>query len=131
MTMSKIVVASFIIQLANRAAYGLKGEKPLALIATLSYLDETKISGVKLLDLLNGDEHSNSVKSIFVELAKKTRKIIEPNISWDVITGSNKELQNSIIEFKDGNVNDAFAKLSSEEIQSLLRSYSKRLDVPL
>lgn len=58
MTMSKIVVASFITHLTNQAAYGLKGEKPLALIAVLSYLDATEISGVKLLDLLTGEEHS-------------------------------------------------------------------------
>jgi len=42
-----------------------------------------------------------------------------------VITGRNRELQNAIQ--RSGNVDSAFAKLTYEEVEILLKNYMKRL----
>ena len=129
MSSAKITIASFIIELSARAGYGLRGEKPLAIIAALKYLHDNKIFGVKLLDLIESGKHYDCVRSVFIAYAKKTGKIESPSGSWDVITGSNKELQNAIKQFRDGDVNKAFANLKPEEIEYLLNIYLKRLDL--
>ena len=126
MSLAKIIVATFIIELSKKAAYGLKGEKPLALIAALKYLHDNKISGVNLIDLIEDLNYSEGVKSVFISLAQKTR-ITDPSSSWSVITGSEKELQNAIKNFREENVNKAFSELKPDEIESLLTSYMKRL----
>lgn len=129
LSLTTSIVASFVSELIDRASYGIKGEKPLAIIAALKYLHDNEISGVELLDLIEGWDHSDDVRSVFITLAENSKKITSPSGSWSVITGSQKELQNAIRLFGPGDVNKAFSQLKPEEIESLLNSYMKRLEI--
>ncbi len=121
----KTIVASFMIELMGKARYGIKGEKPLALIATLKYLHENGVVGVKFLDLLT-KPHIRAIRSFFLELAREHSPIREPATSWDVITGKTRELQGAIRQFRSGDVNLALANLNPEEIEALLHTYTSR-----
>jgi hypothetical protein len=123
---ARSTVAGFIIELSQKAGYGIRGEKPLAIIAALKYLHDYKIIGKGLLELLE-EPHSKTIRSIFITLAKQCKKITDPSSSWNVITGKNRELQNAICKFRDGDVNKAFSQLKPEEIERLLTSYIDRL----
>jgi len=125
MSSAKTIVAEFIQKLIGRAYYGIKGEKPIAVIAALKYLHENKIVGKRLLVLFDGPDAEN-IRRIFVDLAKRYSSISEPSTSWNTITGKNRELQNAIQQFS--NVNEAFSKLTQEEIGSLLEGYIRRLE---
>lgn len=118
----KSIVAGFVSELAQKAEYGIRGEKPLAIIASLKYLHENRIMGKRLLDLL-AEPHANLIRSIFLNLAKEHSPIKEPTTSWDLITGNGREIQEAIQQFRAGDVNKAFSKLTPEETESLLKSY--------
>lgn len=121
-TSARSTVAGFIIELSRKAGYGIRGEKPLAVIAALKYLHDYRIVGKGLLELLE-PPHSRIIRSIFMNLAKQSEKITEPSSSWSVITGKGRELQNAICDFRNGDVNKAFSNLTAEETESLLNSY--------
>jgi len=125
MSSAKSIVVDFVFELCQRAKYGLRGEKPLALIAALKYLYENKIVGKPLLVIFD-DPDANKARKIFIDLAKRHGRISEPSNSWNVITGKNRELQNAIQQF--GNVDQAFSKLTFEEIELLLKNYMKKLE---
>ena len=118
----KSIVVGFFSELSKKADYGIKGEKPLAVIAALKYLSENKIGGKRLLDLLAAP-HINPVKRIFIDLARTYSPINEPDTSWDLIAGKKGELRDTILEFRAGDVNEAFSKLTPKEVEELLRSY--------
>lgn len=122
MLSAKFTVADFLQKLCQKAYYGIEGEKPIAVIAALKYLYEKKLTGKRLLELLD----ESQVKEIFKDLAYRYSRISNPSTSWDVITGKNKELQNAIM--KSANVDEAFSKLTLEEIKSLLDIYTQRLE---
>jgi len=118
----KSILAGFISELAKKAEYGVRGEKPLAMISTLKYVYENNIKGKKLLELLV-EPHVKDIGGIFRDLAKTCSPIEEPDTSWDIITGKQRELQDAVLQFRAGNVNEAFSKLTPEETESLLKSY--------
>jgi hypothetical protein len=122
----KSIVAGFLSELSKRAEYGIRGEKPLAMIAALKYLHENNITGKSLLGLLSAP-HARKIRTIFLDLAKLHSSIEEPSTSWDIITGKQGELQDAILQFHAGNVNEAFSKLTPEETESLLKSYMNYL----
>jgi len=119
---NKSIAAGFVSELSKKAKYGIRGEKPLAVIATLKYLHENNITGKKLLELL-AEPHAKVIRSIFLDLARAHSSIKEPDTSWNLIAGKRRELQDAIQRFRAGDVNDAFSKLTPEEIESLLNSY--------
>jgi hypothetical protein len=123
---NKSIVAGFILELAKKADYGVRGEKPLAIIAALKYLHENDVVGKKLLELL-AEPHAKVVKSNFLDLAREHSSIKEPGTSWNLIAGKQRELQNAIQQFRAGDVNEAFAKLTPQETESLLKSYVNHL----
>lgn len=118
----KSIAAGFVSELSKKAEYGIRGEKPLAVIATLKYLHENNITGKRLLELL-AEPHAKAIKSIFLDLAREHSSIQEPSTSWDLIAGKRGELRDIIQGFNAGAVNEAFSKLTPEEIESLLHSY--------
>jgi len=120
------IINNFMSELIERAWYGIKGEKPLATIAALKFLHDNEIFQIELLNLIEGN-YSSNVRRIFINLAKKSKKIKDPSSSWSVITGSNRELQNAIKQFGYGDVNKAFSELTKKEIETLLNNYLRRL----
>lgn len=118
----KSIVAGFISELSKKAEYGIRGEKPLAVVATLKYLQDNGITGKRLLELL-AEPHVKAVRHIFIDLARECSLIKEPETSWDLIVGKRRELQDAIQQFRAGDVSEAFSKLTLEETQSLLKSY--------
>jgi hypothetical protein len=119
------VVNSFIKSLESKALYKLKGEKPIALISILSYLSNNNLGGIRLLDLLASPRHSFKIRSEFIKIASRYGKIADPEASWDVITGSARELQRAIEN--NGLVNNAFSELEIEQIKTLTKYWIGRL----
>jgi len=119
---AKSTVAGFVSELSRKARYGIRGEKPLAVIAALKYLDEKGLTGKRLLELLV-EPHARETRRHFLYLAENYGRIMEPVSSWDVITGKQRELQDATKGFRAGDVNEAFSRLTAEEIKSLVRSY--------
>ena len=122
----KSIIVGFVSQLSTSADYGIRGEKPLAIISVLKYKHESKVLGGTLLELLS-EPHAKSVRSIFLDLAERYSPIAEPQTSWDLIAGRSGELQSSIMQFRAGDVNRAFSNLTAEETELLLNSYIKHL----
>lgn len=118
----KSIVVGFVSDLSKKAKYGIKGEKPLAVIAALKYIQENKFLGKRLSELL-AEPHCKFVRRIFLDLAKTYSPIVEPDTSWDLIAEKKGELKDAIQQFRGGNVDEAFSKLATEEIESLLRGY--------
>ncbi|MCJ7422968.1 hypothetical protein MUP01_01695 [Candidatus Bathyarchaeota archaeon] len=118
----KSIIAGFVSELSTKAEYGIRGEKPLAIIAVLKYTHESKILGRTLLELLS-EPHAKFVRRVFLGLAETYSSIVEPQVSWDLIAGRNRELQSSIMQFRAGDVNKAFSNLTAEETESLINSY--------
>ncbi|MFQ6126686.1 MAG: hypothetical protein ACE5R6_19080 [Candidatus Heimdallarchaeota archaeon] len=121
---SRQVVYDFIQKLSSRAHYGLRGEKPLAIIATLEYVRKNKLYGKTLLELI--DNHNNPIRNEFLEVANRFGRLSNPNNSWSVITGPDQELQNAIKHHRL--VNQAFTNLTADEVNELLKSLYQRLE---
>lgn len=115
-SMAPVIVSMFFDELSGKARYGVRGEKPLAVLAVLQYLYDTKQMGVKFLHLLDYPYYEK-VRKTFLKLAEEYGSISEPASSWGVITGSGMELQNAIRD--NGKVNQAIADLSQKEIETL------------
>ena len=120
----KSIVASFVSELSKKAKYGLRGEKPLAVVAVLKYLHENNINGKKLLELL-AEPYAKAIRRTFLDLAREFSPITEPTTSWDIIAGRRSELQDAVQQFRAGDVNAAFSNIAPEEIDSLLNSYNR------
>jgi len=121
MSPAKTTVAEFMSELIRRAKYGIRGEKPIAIIAALKYLDENKLIGQRLFALF--PPHTRKVRPYFIDLADRYSRLNDPSNSWNVIVDG--EIQNSIKGF--GNVDEAFCRLAEEEIGSLLEGYTRSL----
>ncbi|MFC1803396.1 DUF6308 family protein [Thermoproteota archaeon] len=89
---AKSIVIDFFDELSNRAHYGVHGEKPIAVLAILKYLHETKQVGIRFLDLIDFPYYEK-VRKTFIEAAEQFGKMKNPSSSWSVITGRNRELQ--------------------------------------
>ncbi len=120
---AQTVVIDFFNDLSIRAKYGVKGEKPIAVLSVLKYLKDTKQIGIRFLDLLDYPYYER-VRKTFIEMAEKHGNLSNPSSSWGVITGSNRELQNAIID--NGVVNHAVYNLSSSEIESMYKLLIKK-----
>ena len=118
------VVIDFFNVLSTRAKYGVRGEKPIAVLAVLDYLNSSRQIGVTFLDLLDYPYYER-VRQVYLELAEKYGSFADPAGSWGVITGRSMELQKLIVE--NGKVDRAVADLSKKEIaltyEALMRSY--------
>lgn len=123
--MSMNVVGDFIEKLIERAQYGIQAQKPLAVIATLTYLYEHKLIGQSFIELIDDPKHSSNIKSYFMRLANDYGRLKDPNASWNVITGTDEELQNVTRGFR---VDESFARLIYIDIKSLLDRYIKQLE---
>lgn len=123
--MSMNVVGDFIEKLIERAQYGIQAQKPLAVIATLTYLYEHKLIGQSFIELIDDPKHSSNIKSYFMRLANDYGRLKDPNASWNVITGTDEELQNVTRDFR---VDESFARLIYIDIKSLLDRYIKQLE---
>jgi hypothetical protein len=110
------VVYDFFMDLSKRAMYGVRGEKPVAVLAILEYLLNTGQVGVRFLDLLDFPYYEK-VRKIYLKVAEKYGSVSSPSGSWSVITGVNMELQNAIRD--NGLVNQVIADLSQKEIDEL------------
>ena len=125
-TSAKSIIASFISDLSTKARYGLRGEKPLAVISILKYLNENNIAGKTLLELL-AEPHEKYIRRIYARLANEIGSIKEPLTSWDLLVRKTRELKDTTLQFKYGDVNDAFSKLDTGEIEQMNNNYSKYL----
>ncbi|TFH17180.1 hypothetical protein E4H04_05440 [Candidatus Bathyarchaeota archaeon] len=118
------VVIDFFNVLSTKAKYGVRGEKPMAVLAVLEYLMKTRQIGVRFLDLLDYPYYER-VRTTYIALAEKFGSFPDPSGSWSVITGRGMELQSLIVD--DGRVDQAIANLSKKEIEltykALMRSY--------
>lgn len=119
------VIERFIGLLSSRARYGLRGEKPIAIIAALGYCLKNGLTGIGLLELVENQRHSGIIKSKFIQLASRYGEISNPSSSWSVITGSNRELQRVVAKQPD--VDEAFAKLNQDQLSILYSSFMEKL----
>src|ERR1700684_2143756 len=62
-------VRRFIEVLSSQARFGLRGEKPLAVIAALKYLCESVETGIGLLALIENETYSRAIRHRFIALA--------------------------------------------------------------
>ena len=118
-----IIVIDFYIDLCNSAKYDRRGEKPLAVYATVKYLKDTEQAGIRFLDLLKFP-YDMEIRKKFIDVAERYGKLKSASGSWNNITGSNRELQNLILD--NGKINQAFADLSPKDIVTLYSQLSKK-----
>jgi hypothetical protein len=118
------VIIDFFNVLSTQAKYGVRGEKPIAVLAVLEYLMKSRQIGVSFLDLLDYPYYER-VRTTYLDLAEKYGSFPDPSGSWNAITGRGMELQNLIVD--DGRVDQAVANLSKKEIEltykALMRGY--------
>lgn len=107
-------VEDFIDILISRAKYGIRGEKPIAIIAILKYLKDKNMPGTSLLQLIKNP----LVRKHFSLLANQYGKISTG--SWSVITGKNRELQRAI---EAEEIDEIFTKLNQNQISNLFEKY--------
>ena len=90
-------VRRFIEMLSSQARFGLRGEKPLAVIAALKYVCESTQTGIGLLALMENETHSRAIRNRFIALANLYGRTSNPENSWSVITGGDRfELQTAV-----------------------------------
>ena len=116
----------FIDLLIKRASriggYGIRGEKPIAMISILKYCRDKNVTGTSLIELI--EAHERNIEKIFVQLAEDYGKIKNPKSSWDVITGSARELQRAIEKER---IDKSFQKLNQNQISNLYEKYFQKL----
>ncbi len=123
---AEVNVRRFIEMLSSQARFGLRGEKPLAVLAALKYLCESSQAGVGLLALLENETYSRAVKSRFIALANMYGRTPNPENSWIVITGADRfELQTAVKSFSD--LDKCVSALSIEQMCSLSRELVQKL----
>lgn len=119
-------VRRFIKTLSSQARFGLRGEKPLAVIAALKYLCESTQAGIGLSALLENETHSRAIRNRFIALANLYGRIPNPENSWSVITGGDRfELQTDVKSSPD--LDESVSSLALEQICSLSREFVQNL----
>lgn len=120
------IIVDFFNDLSRIEKHGIRGEKPLAVLAVLRYLIDTRQIGIRYLELLDYPYYEKYRKT-FIEIAVEHGSLADPSASWSVITGVNMELQEAIEA--NGRVNQAVAGLITSEIevvyQELLQKYEE------
>lgn len=90
-------VRRFIEVLSSQARFGLRGDKPIAVVAALKYLCESTQTGIGLLSLLENETYSRAVRNRFIALANMYGRTSNPESSWIMITGADRfELQTDV-----------------------------------
>jgi hypothetical protein len=111
----------FIDELASRAPYGYAGEKPLAVIAALdiagSTMNEEKMT---LSEALKTPLLEKEIKRRFIQLARETGKLKDPDSSWGNVVTSKKELLQILRERKT--VDAAFKTLDAERLAKIRKN---------
>lgn len=115
-TATQEIIVDFFNELSERAKYGVRGEKPLAVLATLRYLIDTKQIGIKFLELLDYPYYEK-LRRAFIQIAEQYGELEDPSNSWNVITGTSMELQRAIAV--NIRVNQAVAGLITTEIEGV------------
>ncbi|MGA2663659.1 MAG: hypothetical protein ABSF83_01770 [Nitrososphaerales archaeon] len=119
-------VRRFIEALSSQARFGLRGEKPLAVIAALKYLCESTRTSVGLLALLENETYSSAIRSRFIALANLYGRFPNPESSWSVITGGDRfELQTAVKSSPD--LDKSVSSLTLEQICSLSGEFVQTL----
>ena len=118
-------ISLFIDKLAQRAHLDLFGEKPLAVIAAVKFINSGFIEGrpvhnASLTELLTSTITSNAIKSKYMALNKKG-KLKAPDWSWSNIVSSKRELLEVLKENKS--VDEAFRNLTYDETSFILEKY--------
>jgi hypothetical protein len=124
MDSAKSKVETFMKELCTAAKkYGILGEKPIAVIAALKYVNDNRIVGKCLLEIFSTHTHIHGIKSVFLDLAYGYSNLKNPNDSWNnVIT----ELPYTIR--KDSGIDVAFSELAMKDVQSLYEKYMTILE---
>jgi hypothetical protein len=119
-------VRLFIETLSSQARFGLRGEKPLAVIAALKYLCESTKTGIGLLALMENETYSRAIRNRFIALANLYGRISNPENSWTVITGGDRfELQTAVKSSPD--LDKSVSDLTLEQICSLCTAFIQNL----
>lgn len=119
-------VRGFIEMLSSQTRFGLRGEKPLAVLAALKYLCESSQTGIGLLALFENETYSRAVRNRFIALANMYGRTSNPENSWIALTGGDRfELQTIVKSSSDLDKSVSF--LTSEQACSLSREFVQRL----
>ncbi len=119
-------VRLFMGTLSSEARFGLRGEKPLAVISALKYLCESSQTGIGLLALLENETYSRAVRNRFIALANMYGRTSNPEASWVAITGAERfELQTAVKSSSD--LDKSVSLLTLEQTCSLSRELVQRL----
>jgi hypothetical protein len=122
-------VRRFIEMLSSQARFGLRGEKPLAVIAALKYLCESNQAGVGLLTLMENETHSRAIRNRFIALANLYGRISNPESSWSVMTGGDRfELQTAVKNSPD--LDKSVSSLTLEQACLLSGEFVRNLANP-
>jgi hypothetical protein len=114
------------IEILSQARFGLRGEKPLAVIAALKYLCESSQTGIGLLALMENGTYSHAIRNRFIALANLYGRISNPESSWSVITGGDRfELQTAVESSPD--LDKSISSLTLEQTCSLSREFVQKL----
>lgn len=119
-------VKDFIEMLSAQERFGLRGEKPLAVIAALKYLCESTQTGIGLLALMENETYARAVRNRFIALANLYGRISNPEYSWNVITGGDRfELQTAVKSSSD--LDKSVSALTPEQTCSLSMEFVQKL----
>jgi hypothetical protein len=119
-------VRSFIETLSSQARFGLRGEKPLAVIAALKYLCESTQSGIRLSTLIENETYLRAIKNRFIALANMYGRISNPENAWTAITGGERfELQTEVRSSPD--VDKSVSFLTLEQTCTISSEFVKKL----
>ncbi len=119
-------VRSFIEILSSQARFGLRGEKPLAVIAALKYLCESTQTGIGLLALMENETCSRAIRNRFIALANLYGRTANPENSWNVITGGDRfELQTAVKSSPD--LDKSISSLTLEQVCLLSSEFVQNL----
>ncbi|MFH2110816.1 MAG: hypothetical protein ABIJ47_06080 [Candidatus Bathyarchaeota archaeon] len=116
----------FIDKLASRAFYGYAGEKPLVILAAIEtssgIMRENQLA---LSEVLRSPILGKQIKRAFINLARRTSKLKDPESSWGNVVTTNEELLIILKEKKS--VDEAFRTMTKERTDKIIRKYYTKL----
>lgn len=118
-----LTVEKFLEMLCKNARYDVQGEKPIAVIAVLKFLNQKKVAGLPLSKLFT--TYRQNIREEFKDLAKRYGRIKDPISSFYIILRENKELMKTIEENPE--VDKAFSELTVDDIKQLYEKYMEKL----
>jgi len=119
-------VRRFIEMLSSQERFGLRGERPIAVIAALRYLCESVQTGIGLLELMEIGTHSRAVRSRFVALGNMYGRISNPENSWSIMTGGDRfGLRTAVNGSPD--LDKSMSSLTLEQLCSLSTEFVQNL----